>query len=159
MSLTKSNACDSANFLFFSSPGLNNGRLPACVPAAHMSTAPAGGGRENQLYVLLVGATCVGGAIYVRTLSLSEHTVQVIRCKSFTKYQWLKTVLLSQAYRTVKGDSQRYQDRIDEISSRPLKTFTEEPATPTQSEPPGERINQLILGIMSLLPFHCLTIF
>uniref|UniRef100_G3QAE2 Apoptosis-inducing factor 1, mitochondrial n=1 Tax=Gasterosteus aculeatus aculeatus TaxID=481459 RepID=G3QAE2_GASAC len=86
--------------------GLNNGRLPACVPAAHMSTAPAGGGRENQLYVLLVGATCVGGAIY--------------------------------AYRTVKGDSQRYQDRIDEISSRPLKTFTEEPATPTQSEPPGE---------------------
>ncbi|XP_077961216.1 apoptosis-inducing factor 1, mitochondrial isoform X26 [Gasterosteus aculeatus] len=85
--------------------GLNNGRLPACVPAAHMSTAPAGGGRENQLYVLLVGATCVGGAIY--------------------------------AYRTVKGDSQRYQDRIDEISSRPLKTFTEEPATPTQSEPPA----------------------
>uniref|UniRef100_A0AAQ4QFA5 Apoptosis-inducing factor 1, mitochondrial n=1 Tax=Gasterosteus aculeatus aculeatus TaxID=481459 RepID=A0AAQ4QFA5_GASAC len=107
--------------------GLNNGRLPACVPAAHMSTAPAGGGRENQLYVLLVGATCVGGAIY--------------------------------AYRTVKGDSQRYQDRIDEISSRPLKTFTEEPATPTQSEPPGERINQRILGIMSLLPFHCRTIF
>ncbi|XP_037323098.2 apoptosis-inducing factor 1, mitochondrial isoform X1 [Pungitius pungitius] len=85
--------------------GLNNGRLPACVPAGHMSTAPAGGGRENQLYVLLVGATCVGGAIY--------------------------------AYQTVKGDSQRYQDRIDEISSRPLKSFTEEPATPIQSEPPA----------------------
>ncbi|KAL6098998.1 aifm1 [Pungitius sinensis] len=85
--------------------GLNNGRLPACVPVGHMSTAPAGGGRENQLYVLLVGATCVGGAIY--------------------------------AYQTVKGDSQRYQDRIDEISSRPLKSFTEEPATPIQSEPPA----------------------
>ncbi|KAM8899517.1 apoptosis-inducing factor 1, mitochondrial isoform 2-T2 [Spinachia spinachia] len=84
--------------------GLNNGRLPACVPAAQMSTAPAGGGRENQLYILLVGATCVGGAIY--------------------------------AYQTVKGDSQRYQDRIDEISSRPVKKLGEEPAV-TQSEPPA----------------------
>uniref|UniRef100_A0A8D0AHL3 Apoptosis-inducing factor 1, mitochondrial n=1 Tax=Sander lucioperca TaxID=283035 RepID=A0A8D0AHL3_SANLU len=76
-----------------------------CVPVAHMSTGPAGGGRENQLYVLLVGAACVGGAIYT--------------------------------YRTVKGDNQRYQDRIDEISSRPYKRATEEPATPIQSEPPG----------------------
>ncbi|XP_039633838.1 apoptosis-inducing factor 1, mitochondrial isoform X4 [Perca fluviatilis] len=85
--------------------GLNNSRIPACVPVAHMSTGPAGGGRENQLYVLLVGAACVGGAIY--------------------------------AYRTVKGDSQRYQDRIDEISSRPYKRATEEPATLMQSEPPA----------------------
>ncbi|XP_031176035.1 apoptosis-inducing factor 1, mitochondrial isoform X5 [Sander lucioperca] len=84
--------------------GLNNSRIPACVPVAHMSTGPAGGGRENQLYVLLVGAACVGGAIYT--------------------------------YRTVKGDNQRYQDRIDEISSRPYKRATEEPATPIQSEPP-----------------------
>ncbi|XP_031176036.1 apoptosis-inducing factor 1, mitochondrial isoform X6 [Sander lucioperca] len=85
--------------------GLNNSRIPACVPVAHMSTGPAGGGRENQLYVLLVGAACVGGAIYT--------------------------------YRTVKGDNQRYQDRIDEISSRPYKRATEEPATPIQSEPPA----------------------
>ncbi|XP_028451963.1 apoptosis-inducing factor 1, mitochondrial isoform X1 [Perca flavescens] len=84
--------------------GLNNSRIPACVPVAHMSTGPAGGGRENQLYILLVGAACVGGAIYT--------------------------------YRTVKGDSQRYQDRIDEISSRPYKRATEEPATLIQSEPP-----------------------
>ncbi|XP_042355090.1 apoptosis-inducing factor 1, mitochondrial isoform X11 [Plectropomus leopardus] len=44
--------------------GFNNGRIPACVPAAHMSTGPAGGGRENQLYALLVGAACVGGGLY-----------------------------------------------------------------------------------------------
>lgn len=84
--------------------GLNNGRIPGCVPAAHMSTGPAGGGRENQLYVLLVGATCVGGGVY--------------------------------AYQTVKGDNKRYQDRIDEISSRPHKTAKEEPVTPIESEPP-----------------------
>lgn len=82
--------------------GLNNGRIPACVPAAHMSTGPAGGGRENQLYVLLVGAACIGGGIY--------------------------------AYRTVKGDSKRYQDRLEEISSRPHKKASEQAATFIQSE-------------------------
>uniref|UniRef100_A0A8C3AKX9 Apoptosis-inducing factor 1, mitochondrial n=1 Tax=Cyclopterus lumpus TaxID=8103 RepID=A0A8C3AKX9_CYCLU len=54
------------------------------------------------------------------------------------KYSWLNTCLFSQAYRTIKGDHQRYQDRIDEISSRPHKQATEEPAIPIQSEPPGE---------------------
>ncbi|XP_037604311.1 apoptosis-inducing factor 1, mitochondrial isoform X7 [Sebastes umbrosus] len=85
--------------------GLNNGRLPASVPAAHMSTGPAGGGRENQLYFLLVGAACVGGGVYT--------------------------------YRTIKGDGQRYEDRIEEISSRPFKNATQEPASYIQSEPPA----------------------
>nr|XP_061801718.1 apoptosis-inducing factor 1, mitochondrial-like isoform X2 [Nerophis lumbriciformis] len=40
--------------------GLHNGR----IPAAHMATGPTGGGRENQVYALLVGVTCLGGAIY-----------------------------------------------------------------------------------------------
>ncbi|XP_034745293.1 apoptosis-inducing factor 1, mitochondrial isoform X7 [Etheostoma cragini] len=82
--------------------GLTSRRIPACGPVAHMSTGPAGGGRENQLYILLVGAAGVGGALYT--------------------------------YRTVKGDSQRYQDRIDEISSRSYKRATAEPATSIKSE-------------------------
>ncbi|XP_034539359.1 apoptosis-inducing factor 1, mitochondrial isoform X4 [Notolabrus celidotus] len=77
--------------------GLTHGRLPAQVPAARMSTAPTGGGRENQIYVLLVGATFLGGGVY--------------------------------AYRTLKGDQKRYQERIDEISSRPLKLNAEQPAS------------------------------
>ncbi|XP_020485902.1 apoptosis-inducing factor 1, mitochondrial isoform X5 [Labrus bergylta] len=85
--------------------GLTHGRLPAQVPAAHMSTGPAGGGRENQLYFLLVGVACVGGGVY--------------------------------AYRTVKGDQLRYQDRIDEIASRQEKFNTEKPDTPSESEPPA----------------------
>ncbi|XP_060911554.1 apoptosis-inducing factor 1, mitochondrial isoform X4 [Labrus mixtus] len=83
--------------------GLTHGRLPAQVPAAHMSTGPTGGGRENQLYFLLVGVTCVGAGVY--------------------------------AYRTVKGDQLRYQDRIDEISSRQEKFNTENSDTPSESEP------------------------
>ncbi|XP_056267312.1 apoptosis-inducing factor 1, mitochondrial isoform X4 [Pseudoliparis swirei] len=85
--------------------GLNNGKIPSCVPAGHMSTGPAGGGRDNKLYFLLVGVTFIGGGIYT--------------------------------YRTVKGDHQRYQERIDEISSRPHKQAAEEPAIPIQSEPPA----------------------
>ncbi|XP_045895266.1 apoptosis-inducing factor 1, mitochondrial isoform X6 [Micropterus dolomieu] len=84
--------------------GLPNGRIPR-VPVAHMSTGPTGGGGENHLYVLLVGAACLGGGIY--------------------------------AYQTIKGDQQRYQDRINEISSRSQKAATEEPTTPIQSEPPA----------------------
>ncbi|XP_034082511.1 apoptosis-inducing factor 1, mitochondrial isoform X4 [Gymnodraco acuticeps] len=80
---------------------LNNGRTPAYVSAAHMSSGPAGGGRANQMYVLLVGAACVGGGVYT--------------------------------YRTVKGDGQRYQERIEEISSRPNKTQ----ASYIQTEPPA----------------------
>uniref|UniRef100_A0A3Q3DVF8 Apoptosis-inducing factor 1, mitochondrial n=1 Tax=Hippocampus comes TaxID=109280 RepID=A0A3Q3DVF8_HIPCM len=48
-------------------------RLPAHVPTAHMATGPARGGGENQLYVLLVGATCLGGAIYVSELIFTVH--------------------------------------------------------------------------------------
>ncbi|KAM9729493.1 apoptosis-inducing factor 1, mitochondrial isoform 3-T3 [Menidia menidia] len=44
--------------------GLNNGRIPACVPAAHMSSGPGGGSGDNLKYALLVGATCVGGLAY-----------------------------------------------------------------------------------------------
>ncbi|XP_070772980.1 apoptosis-inducing factor 1, mitochondrial isoform X2 [Enoplosus armatus] len=80
--------------------GLTNGRIPAHVPVAHMSSRPTGGGRENQLYVLLVGAACIGGGVY--------------------------------AYQTVKGDQQRYQDRIDVITSRQKKA-----TTAIQSEPPA----------------------
>ncbi|XP_056141373.1 apoptosis-inducing factor 1, mitochondrial isoform X4 [Lampris incognitus] len=71
----------------------NNGRRQALVPTAHMSTGPAGGGGENQLYILLVGAACLGGGVY--------------------------------AYRTIKGDQQRYQDRLSEIASRPFKETTD----------------------------------
>nr|XP_033497652.1 apoptosis-inducing factor 1, mitochondrial isoform X8 [Epinephelus lanceolatus] len=57
--------------------GLNNGRTPACVPAAHMSTGPAGGGRETQLYILLVGAACVGGGLYAyRTVTGDQKRYQ-----------------------------------------------------------------------------------
>lgn len=44
--------------------GLNSSRTPTCVPTAHMSTGPAGGGKENYVYALLVGVASVGGIAY-----------------------------------------------------------------------------------------------
>nr|XP_019941337.1 PREDICTED: apoptosis-inducing factor 1, mitochondrial isoform X1 [Paralichthys olivaceus] len=83
--------------------GLNNGG-PVRVPAANMSTGPSGGGREKQLYVVLVGAAALAGGVY--------------------------------AYRTVKSDQRRYQERIDDLSSRPQKAAAQQTAVPlNESEP------------------------
>nr|XP_046266978.1 apoptosis-inducing factor 1, mitochondrial isoform X3 [Scatophagus argus] len=41
------------------------------------------------------------------------------------------------AYRHLKADKQRYQERIDEIASRTHKAATKEPVTVIQSEPPA----------------------
>ncbi|XP_011481963.1 apoptosis-inducing factor 1, mitochondrial isoform X3 [Oryzias latipes] len=85
--------------------GLNNGRTPVCVPAAHMSSGPVGGGGDNLKYALLVGAVSVGGLVY--------------------------------AVVTMKSDQKRYEQRIEELSTRPQKTSTIPTAAQIQSEPPA----------------------
>ncbi|KAK6322196.1 hypothetical protein J4Q44_G00069880 [Coregonus suidteri] len=82
---------------------LNNERRLTLVPQAHMSSGAPGSGGDNNLYYLLIGATCVGGGFY--------------------------------AYRTIKEDKERYQERIDEIASRPNKVVPAQPIT----EAPGEQ--------------------
>ncbi|XP_015246949.1 PREDICTED: apoptosis-inducing factor 1, mitochondrial [Cyprinodon variegatus] len=90
--------------------GLNNARTPLCVPVAHMSTGPAGGGGDNLKYALLVGAAFVGGLTY--------------------------------AVVTLKGDQQRHQERLAEISSRRQKSAAKQAATPLQTEPPAAEAAQ-----------------
>lgn len=57
---------------------------------------------------------------------------------------WKQRFYLLQAYQTVKGDKKRYQERIDEIASRPHKAATKEPAATIQSEPEGENYNIIL---------------
>lgn len=45
-----------------------------------------------------------------------------------------------QAYHTMKGDQQRYQARITELSSRSQKAAAKESVTPIQPQPPGEQL-------------------
>lgn len=56
------------------------------VQKAQMSSGQAGGGGQNTLYYVLIGATCLGTGVY--------------------------------AYRTVSGDTERYNERMIEIVSR-----------------------------------------
>uniref|UniRef100_A0AAX7VXK8 Apoptosis-inducing factor 1, mitochondrial n=1 Tax=Astatotilapia calliptera TaxID=8154 RepID=A0AAX7VXK8_ASTCA len=44
------------------------------------------------------------------------------------------------AYHTMKGDQQRYQARITELSSRSQKAAAKESVTPIQPQPPGEQL-------------------
>lgn len=43
-----------------------------------------------------------------------------------------------QAYQTLKGDSKRYRERLDEIASRPHRAAEQEPSTSVQPEASGE---------------------
>uniref|UniRef100_A0A1A8G7G1 Apoptosis-inducing factor 1, mitochondrial n=1 Tax=Nothobranchius korthausae TaxID=1143690 RepID=A0A1A8G7G1_9TELE len=72
--------------------GLNNGRIPACVPAAHMSTGPLGGGGDNLKYALLVGAAFVGGITYaVITLKGDQRRYETRLSEISTRRQWSAT--------------------------------------------------------------------
>ncbi|KAF4073403.1 hypothetical protein AMELA_G00258310 [Ameiurus melas] len=49
---------------------LRNDRRPAFAPQTHMSSGPLGGGGDNAIYYVLVGAACLGtGAYAYRTVS------------------------------------------------------------------------------------------
>uniref|UniRef100_A0AAY4EA10 Apoptosis-inducing factor 1, mitochondrial n=1 Tax=Denticeps clupeoides TaxID=299321 RepID=A0AAY4EA10_9TELE len=50
---------------------LRNERRPD-LNCSQMSTAPSGGGRENTLYVVLVGAACLGGGVYAYRTVLGD---------------------------------------------------------------------------------------
>uniref|UniRef100_A0AAY4EA36 Apoptosis-inducing factor 1, mitochondrial n=1 Tax=Denticeps clupeoides TaxID=299321 RepID=A0AAY4EA36_9TELE len=58
---------------------LRNERRPD-LNCSQMSTAPSGGGRENTLYVVLVGAACLGGGVYCSSLVFTlEHSAAVVQ--------------------------------------------------------------------------------
>ncbi|MCJ8748907.1 hypothetical protein PDJAM_G00170000 [Pangasius djambal] len=43
---------------------LRQDRRPAFAPQTHMSSGPLGGGGDNTIYYVLVGAACLGGGVY-----------------------------------------------------------------------------------------------
>lgn len=49
-----------------------------------MSTGPAGDGKENLIYVALVGAACIGGGVYVSKQNTAEVT-RVDTCIHYVK--------------------------------------------------------------------------
>ncbi len=63
---------------------LRHGRRLEMVQKAQMSSGPAGGGGENTLYYVLIGATCLGGGVYVSTpLWFAYSSVPCWQCKIY----------------------------------------------------------------------------
>ncbi|KAM3836085.1 apoptosis-inducing factor 1, mitochondrial-like, partial [Diretmus argenteus] len=91
---------------------LNNGRRPAPVPVAHMSTGPAGGvSGETKLYVLLFGAACVaGGAVLWKPLKQK---------RSMSRDQNLKQ--LRQKHHHQLRQKHHHQQLSLQLKSRPVK--------------------------------------
>uniref|UniRef100_I3K500 Apoptosis-inducing factor 1, mitochondrial n=1 Tax=Oreochromis niloticus TaxID=8128 RepID=I3K500_ORENI len=61
------------------------------------------------------------------------------------------------AYHTMKGDQQRYQARITELSSRSQKAAAKESVTPIQPQPPGEQLLEMLVNKTTFtftLPSH-----
>lgn len=92
---------------------------------------------KNTWYLLMI---LVFRASLLCNLGFDQWILPVI-CKCSCAV-WIRTVEVAvcflQAYQTIKGDKRRYQDRIDELASRPHKAAIKEAATSIQSEPPSE---------------------
>ncbi|XP_037543421.1 apoptosis-inducing factor 1, mitochondrial isoform X3 [Nematolebias whitei] len=67
-------------------PGLNNVRIPTCVPVAHMSTGLLGGGGDNLKYALVLGATFVGGLAYTLITLKEDHEIYMKRMERSTSH-------------------------------------------------------------------------
>ncbi|XP_049322713.1 apoptosis-inducing factor 1, mitochondrial isoform X5 [Astyanax mexicanus] len=52
---------------------LRHERTPQFVQPAHMSSGPSGGGGENTLYFVLVGATCLAGGAYAYSTLVGDR--------------------------------------------------------------------------------------
>ncbi|CAB1352766.1 unnamed protein product [Coregonus sp. 'balchen'] len=64
---------------------LNNERRLTLVPQAHMSSGAPGSGGDNNLYYLLIGATCVGGGFYERIDEIASRPNKVVPAQPITE--------------------------------------------------------------------------
>ncbi len=61
------NQCINVYCFMIDVSALRHGRRLEMVQKAQMSSGQAGGGGQNTLYYVLIGATCLGTGVYVRT--------------------------------------------------------------------------------------------
>ncbi|XP_054611664.1 apoptosis-inducing factor 1, mitochondrial isoform X2 [Dunckerocampus dactyliophorus] len=118
--------------------GLNHGRIPAHLPAVHMATGPAGGSRENQLYVLLVGAACLGGGIYVyQTLKgdqkrYDERFAVLHQATREEIYSSIQT----EAPETIETEVPNPEPEVAPVSQEPSPSADAEAAAPSEADEP-----------------------
>ncbi|KAM9333518.1 apoptosis-inducing factor 1, mitochondrial [Pholidichthys leucotaenia] len=105
--------------------GLNNGRTPVFVPAAHMSSGLPGGGGDNLKYALLVGAAAVGSLAYAYHIVKEDHR----------RYQERLAEISS---RSQKATTEKSATSIQPVKATETKDVTEpETKTPPSPEEPS----------------------
>ncbi|XP_029956937.1 apoptosis-inducing factor 1, mitochondrial isoform X1 [Salarias fasciatus] len=106
--------------------GLNSVRTPACVPTAHMSTGPAGGGKENSIYALLVGVASVGGIAYAyQTLKGDQK-----------RYEERMAELASRPHKVTDTPAQPEPPAVIEPEQKAPEAEAEAEAAPTETSAP-----------------------
>ncbi|XP_034034648.1 apoptosis-inducing factor 1, mitochondrial isoform X2 [Thalassophryne amazonica] len=96
--------------------GLNNGKLPAVVPAARMSSGPLGGNREMQLYVLFAGVASVGIIIYtVRRLKHDQKKDEEY-LKQFSSSAYTKATSIQKKAADVLEQEPKAEQSVDEAA-------------------------------------------
>ncbi|XP_016143716.1 apoptosis-inducing factor 1, mitochondrial-like isoform X1 [Sinocyclocheilus grahami] len=118
---------------------LRHGRRLEMVQKAQMSSGPAGGGGENTLYYVLIGATCLGTGVYAyRTVSgdKERYNERMIEIGSRPKQGPQAAEAVAKVVTESKEDAAPLES-IPEPSSEPVKS---EPVAeePTLTEPPAE---------------------
>lgn len=105
---------------------LNTSRTPTCLPTAHMSTGPAGGGQGNYLYVLLVGVATVGGVTYAYQTVKGDQR----------RYEERMAELSSRPHRAAAKTTESEPPAVPEPEQKAPEAETAEPSETTA--PPTE---------------------
>uniref|UniRef100_A0A8C1LU46 Apoptosis-inducing factor 1, mitochondrial n=1 Tax=Cyprinus carpio TaxID=7962 RepID=A0A8C1LU46_CYPCA len=109
---------------------LRHGRRLEMVQKAQMSSGPAGGGGENTLYYVLIGATCLGAGVYAyRTVSEDKD-----------RYNERMTEIVSRPKQGPQA-AEAVAEVVAESKEEPVAeepTLTEADVESTESEPIAE---------------------
>ncbi|XP_047462929.1 apoptosis-inducing factor 1, mitochondrial isoform X4 [Mugil cephalus] len=122
--------------------GLNSGRTPTCVPAAHMSTGPAGGGGgDNLKYAVLVAAASLGSVVYAyQTVKGDQQRYEARLAELASRSQKAASkdpATLSQSEPTAPSPEKPSPPASDAKGATPSKS-TEPPPEPAAEIPAAE---------------------
>ncbi|XP_047462932.1 apoptosis-inducing factor 1, mitochondrial isoform X6 [Mugil cephalus] len=134
--------------------GLNSGRTPTCVPAAHMSTGPAGGGGgDNLKYAVLVAAASLGSVVYAyQTVKGDQQRYEARLAELASRSQKAASkdpATLSQSEPTAPSPEKPSPPASDAKGATPSKSTEPPPAvasTPASSKLPSHTPYLLIGG-------------
>uniref|UniRef100_A0A3B1IQV1 Apoptosis-inducing factor 1, mitochondrial n=1 Tax=Astyanax mexicanus TaxID=7994 RepID=A0A3B1IQV1_ASTMX len=114
---------------------LRHERTPQFVQPAHMSSGPSGGGGENTLYFVLVGATCLAGGAYAYSTLVGDRERYQQR---ITEIESRSSKPAAEPSTPAKTQPETAAQAVSEPTEEPVSEAVVEPsiAEPVQEEAP-----------------------